>query len=106
MKKAPLCEPLKMSEPLLLSAASIIRWPTGDLMNPLAKLQFQRLPNEAKRAALWRLAWSGLAIEQIAERTGWSVEQVRRTIDEESIPSRFSWQPAQSWRLASQSRPA
>jgi len=66
-------------------------------MNPMAKLQFQRLPPETKRAALWRLAWSGLAIEQIADRTGWSVEQVRRAIDEESIPSSISWQPTAKW---------
>ncbi len=66
-------------------------------MNPMAKLQFQRLPAEAKRAALWRLAWSGLAIEQIADRTGWSVEQVRRAIEEESIPSSISWQPTSKW---------
>jgi len=58
----------------------------------VAKMQFQRLPAEMKRAALWRLAWSGLTIEQMAERTGISVEQIRRTIDEESIPSAVSWQ--------------
>ena len=75
-------------------------------MNSLSKLQFQRLPPEAKRAALWRLAWSGLPIEQVAERTGWSVEQVRRAIDEESIPSSPSWQPAARWASARQSLPA
>jgi hypothetical protein len=71
-----------------------------------AKLQFQRLPPEAKRATLWRLAWSGLPVEQIAERTGWSVEQVRRAIDDESIPSSFSWQPSGKWASARQSLPA
>jgi SH3-like domain-containing protein len=71
-----------------------------------AKLQFQRLPPEAKRATLWRLAWSGLPVEQIAERTGWSVEQVRRAIDDESIPSSFSWQPTAKWASARQSLPA
>lgn len=71
-------------------------------MNLAAKLQFQRLPPEAKRATLWRLAWSGLPIEQIAERTGWSVEQVRRTIDEESMPSSPSWGPASTWASARQ----
>ena len=73
-------------------------------MNAIAKLQFQRLPPEAKRAALWRLAWSGQSIEQIAHRTGWSVEQVRRTIDEESIPSPGSWHPTtpvNSWVTSS-----
>jgi DNA-directed RNA polymerase specialized sigma24 family protein len=63
-------------------------------MNTMSKLQFQRLPPEAKRAALWRLAWTGLPVEQIADRTGCSVEQVRRTIDEESAPAAPSWLPA------------
>jgi len=75
-------------------------------MNAMAKMQFQRLPPEAKRAALWRLAWSGLSIEQMAERTGWSVEQVRRAIDEESIPSSLSWQPTARWASVGQSLPA
>ena len=75
-------------------------------MNSIAKVQFQRLPPEAKRAALWRLAWSGLTIEQMAERTGWSVEQVRRAIDEESIPASVSWQPTARWASARQSLPA
>lgn len=75
-------------------------------MNSMAKIQFQRLPPEAKRAALWRLAWSGLTIEQMAERTGWSVEQVCRAIDEESIPSSLSWQPTERWASVRQSLPA
>jgi hypothetical protein len=72
-------------------------------MNIASKFQFQRLPPEAKRAALWRLAWGGLSIEQIAERTGWSIEQVRRAIDEEAIPSSMSWQPTAKWASARQS---
>ena len=52
---------------------------------------FQRLPPEAQRAALWRLAWTGLAPEQIAERTGWTPEQVRRAIDEEVAPQPAPW---------------
>jgi len=72
-------------------------------MNTISKLQFQRLPPEAKRAALWRLAWTGLPVEQMAERTGWTVEQVRRVIDEESIPSSPSWQPETTWAAARQS---
>lgn len=75
-------------------------------MNRTAKLQFQRLPPEAQRAALWRLAWSGLTIEQMADRTGWSVEQVRRKIDEESLQFSPSWQPTGSWLAGSQSLPA
>ena len=69
----------------------------------VAKMQFQRLPSEMQRAALWRLAWSGLSIEQMAERTGWSVEQVRRAIDEESISPAVSWQPSVRWAAARQS---
>jgi hypothetical protein len=74
-------------------------------VNAMSKLQFQRLPPEAKRAALWRLAWTGLPVEQIAERTGWSVAQVRRAIDEESIPASVSWPPAK-WVAARQSMTA
>ncbi|HET9864068.1 MAG TPA: hypothetical protein VFP37_11535 [Steroidobacteraceae bacterium] len=74
-------------------------------MNRTAKLQFQRLPPEAQRAALWRLAWSGLSVEQMAERTGWSVEQVRRAMDEES-PGAAQWQPAAGWMAGRQSHPA
>jgi hypothetical protein len=74
-------------------------------MNSLA-LQFQRLPPEAKRATLWRLAWSGLPVEQIAERIGWSAEQVRRAIDEESIPPSSASQPTARWASARPALPA
>jgi hypothetical protein len=53
-------------------------------MTRLDKLQFQRLPAEAQRAALWRLAWSGLTPEQVAERIGWTTADVRRAMDEET----------------------
>jgi hypothetical protein len=46
-------------------------------MDQSTRIQFQRLPPEAQRAACWRLTLSGQTAEQIAERTGWSVEQVR-----------------------------
>ncbi len=75
-------------------------------MNRTAQLQFQRLPPEAQRAALWRLAWSGLTVEQMADRTGWSVEQVRRKIDEESLQFSPSWQLAERWAVGRQSLPA
>ena len=74
-------------------------------MNRTARLQFQRLPPEAQRAALWRLAWSGLSVEQMAEHTGWSVDQVRRTMEEES-QAQAPWQPAASWAAVRQSLPA
>ncbi len=54
-------------------------------MHRSMQLQFQRLPPEAQRATLWRLAWSGLAPEQIAERIGWPAEQVRRAMHEENL---------------------
>ena len=60
-------------------------------MHRPAQLQFQRLPPEAQRAALWRLAWSGLTPEQIAERTGWSAEQVRRAMHDELVPANPPW---------------
>jgi hypothetical protein len=69
-------------------------------MNMAARLQFQRLPPEAQRAALWRLAWSGMGIEQIADRIGWPVDRVRRTIDEESMHDSPAFHLASSWRTA------
>jgi hypothetical protein len=52
-------------------------------MSTFAQLQFQRLPPEAQRATLWRLAWSGQSPEQIAERIGWPAEEVRRVMHDE-----------------------
>lgn len=60
-------------------------------MHRSMQLQFQRLPPEAQRATLWRLAWSGLAPEQIAEHTGWSVEQVRSALHDEQAPAQPPW---------------
>jgi DNA-directed RNA polymerase specialized sigma24 family protein len=65
-------------------------------MHRSEQLRFRQLPPEAQRAALWRLAWSGLAPEQIAERTGWSVEQVRRAMHEELAPAQPSWATART----------
>jgi hypothetical protein len=50
-------------------------------MDRSARLQFHRLPAEAQVAALWRLALTGLTVEEISERTGWPVEQIRATVD-------------------------
>jgi hypothetical protein len=60
-------------------------------MSTFAQLQFQRLPPEAQRAALWRLAWSGRSPEQIAERIGWSPEQVRSAMHDELPPPHPVW---------------
>ncbi|HEU4781512.1 MAG TPA: hypothetical protein VFS58_16640 [Steroidobacteraceae bacterium] len=53
------------------------------------QLHFQRLPPEAQRATLWRLAWGGLAPEQIATRIGWSAEQVRQAMHDELRPAQL-----------------
>ena len=55
------------------------------------QLQFQRLPAEAQFETLWRLALSGLTIEQVAERTGWSPERIRRTIHPEPARAVAPW---------------
>ena len=68
-------------------------------MHRSAQLQFQRLPPEAQRAALWRLAWSGLAPEQIAARTGWSAAQIRQAMRDELDPPHPPW-PSRSQRAA------
>ena len=48
-------------------------------MDRAEQLHFQRLPAEAQHEALWRLALSGMTVEQVAQKTGWSVERIRRT---------------------------
>lgn len=48
------------------------------------RLHFQRLPAEAQRATLWRLALSGLTPAQVSARTGCPVEQIRQVISEMS----------------------
>lgn len=60
-------------------------------MHRSQSLQFQRLPPEARRATLWRLAWTGLTPEQIAERTGCSAEDVRRTMHDELETPQPRW---------------
>jgi hypothetical protein len=68
-------------------------------MHRLDQLHFQRLPPEAQRAALWRLAWSGCSPEQIAIRTGWSTEKVRRAMHDELVPAHPPW-PVRGVRIA------
>jgi DNA-directed RNA polymerase specialized sigma24 family protein len=61
-------------------------------MPHLEQLHFQRLPPEAQRATVWRLAWGGMAPEQIATRIGWSAERVRQAMHDELPPARPRWQ--------------
>jgi len=60
-------------------------------MDKAEPLHFQRLPAEAQYEALWRLALSGLTVEQVAERTGWSPERIRQTINPEPPPAIAPW---------------
>ena len=60
-------------------------------MHRTTQLHFQRLPPEAQRATLWRLAWTGLAPEQIAERIGWTADEVRRAMHDELAPALPTW---------------
>ena len=65
-------------------------------MDRAEQVYFQRLPAEAQHEALWRLALSGLSIEQVAERTGWSPERIRRTINPQPAPAVAPWKNARS----------
>lgn len=60
-------------------------------MHRATQLQFQRLPPEAQRATLWRLAWSGLSPEQIATHIGLTPEQVRGALHDELAPAPPTW---------------
>ena len=63
-------------------------------MEKAEQLQFQSLPAAAQTEALWRLALSGLTVEQVAERTGWSPDRIRRAINPEPAPAVAPWRTA------------
>ena len=52
--------------------------------------QFRVMPAEVQRGAIRRLTLSGLAEEQIAASTGWSVDSVRRVILEDECVRRLA----------------
>jgi len=66
-------------------------------MEKAQQLQFQSLPAEAQFEALWRLALSGLTVEEVAERTGWSPERIRQAIHPEPARAVAPWK---TWRRA------
>ena len=68
-------------------------------MEKTQQLQVQNLPAAAQHEALWRLALSGLSIEEVAERTGWTPERIRQAINPE--PARA----AAPWRTMRRNRP-
>jgi hypothetical protein len=51
---------------------------------------FRAMPPEVQRGAVRRLALSGLSEEDIAARTGWSVDSVRRVILEDECVRRLA----------------
>jgi hypothetical protein len=63
-------------------------------MDKAERLHFQALPAAAQYEALWRLALSGMTIDQVAERTGWSPERIRRTINPEPAQAVAPWRTA------------
>ena len=67
-------------------------------MDRAEQLHFQRLPAEAQTEALWRLALSGLTVEEVAERTGWSPERIRRAINPQPAPVIAPWSTARRAR--------
>jgi hypothetical protein len=72
-------------------------------MERAEQLQFQSLPAAAQHEVLWRLALSGLTVEQVAERTGWSAERIRRTIGPEPAPAIAPWRTLR--RTMAEARP-
>jgi hypothetical protein len=65
-------------------------------MEKAEQLKFQHLPAGAQYETLWRLALSGLTVEQVSERTGWSPERIRRTISPEPARAIAPWRAARS----------
>ena len=53
-------------------------------MDQSVQYQFQNLPREAQQAVFLRLSLSGQSTEEIAERTGWSVEEVQSLMTQAS----------------------
>jgi hypothetical protein len=69
--------------------------PTQEVpMDRAEQLQFQRLPAEAQFEALWRLALSGLTVDEVSQRTGWSPERIRQHINPEPARAVAPWRTA------------
>jgi hypothetical protein len=67
-------------------------------MDKAEQQQFQRLPAAAQYEALWRLALSGLSVDEVARRTGWSPERIRHTINPEPPRAVAPWRMARLTR--------
>ena len=74
-------------------------------MEKAEQLQFQHLPPDMQYETLWRLALSGLTVEQVAEKTGWSPEKIRQRINKEPVRAVAPWRTRRSGpSLAADSR--
>ena len=73
-------------------------------MDTAEKLHFQRLPAAAQHEALWRLALSGLSIEEVSARTGWAPERIRRAINPEPVRAVAPWRAARRSHAAPEVR--
>jgi hypothetical protein len=73
-------------------------------MEKAEKLQFQSLPAEAQFETLWRLALSGLTVEQVAERTGWTPERIRQHIQAPPARAMAPWKAMRRTPLATVDR--
>jgi hypothetical protein len=63
-------------------------------MERAEQLEFQHLPPDAQYETLWRLALSGLTVEQVAEKTGWAPEKIRQRINKEPVRAVAPWKTA------------
>jgi hypothetical protein len=74
-------------------------------MDRAEQLHFQRLPAAAQHEALWRLALSGLTVEQVSERTGWSPERIRQAISPEPALAGAPWRTARRTQTEVRAQP-
>jgi len=58
-------------------------------IGPPTHWHFRTLPMDVQRGAIRRLALSGVAEQDIAARTGWSVDAVRRAVSEDECVLRL-----------------
>jgi|GEM_PF-2313983 len=64
------------------------------------QLQFKLMAPEAQRAAIQRMALRGMNIDEIAERSGWTPDEVRQAVGRETVvPAWFAQhaKPAQAY---------
>jgi hypothetical protein len=70
-------------------------------MDRKAQLQFRLMAPDAQRSTIRRLALSGLDDDEIAERTGWSVADIRGVLSPPMIPAFMPWRAERGRRSGS-----